>query len=247
MFKSLLKSLKQLEHISNNSFQNKIFPLFQNKNGIEIGGPSEIFSQKLPLYKIAETVDGCNFSNNTVWEGSIAAGRNYEYYPNKKGYQFIDEASDLKNIHSDTYDFLLASHCLEHCANSIKTVKEWLRIIKPGGCVLLILPDRNFTFDHKRSVTSFEHLLNDYNNDVDEKDLTHLDEILKLHDLKMDKAAGSFDHFKERSIKNFENRCLHHHVFNFKLLKEMFVFLKIEIVATQFVKPFHQIIVGIKK
>ena len=248
MLKSILNTLKQLKHVfSNRSFKKRVLPLFQNKKGIEIGGPSKIFSSALPLYGVAETIDGCNFSNYTVWEGSILAGQNFEYYPNKKGYQYIGEASDLKNIQSETYDFLLASHCLEHCANSLRTVKEWLRVVKPGGYLLLILPDKRFTFDHERSITSFEHLLSDYRNDVDEKDLTHLNEILEFHDLAMDKPAGSPKEFKERSLKNYENRCLHHHVFDFQLLKEVYSFLNIEVVSTQFIKPYNQIIVGIKK
>ncbi len=197
MLKSILSNLKQLKYFfSNRSFKKQVLPFFKNKKGIEIGGPSVIFSSELPLYSVAETIDGCNFSNYTVWEGSIVEGRNFEYYPNKKGYQYIAEASDLKNIQSEKYDFLLASHCLEHCANSLKTVKERLRVIKPGGCLLLILPDRRFSFDHKRNITSFEHLLSDYWNNVDEKDLTHLNEILEFHDLAMDKPAGSLEKFR---------------------------------------------------
>lgn len=113
--------------------------------------------------------------------------------------------------------------------------------------MLLVLPDRRYTFDHKRKVTTLEHLVNDYHNNVDEKDLTHLDEILELHDLSMDKAAGSPAEFKERSLKNFENRCLHHHVYDLNLLKEIYTFLNIELVSTQFINPFHQVIAGIKK
>jgi SAM-dependent methyltransferase len=143
MIKSIISKLKDLINgLLHRSFKRKIFPFFQNKTGIEIGGPSKLFSSSLPLYRIAENIDGCNFSTCTVWEGSIGEGQKYNYYSGKKGYQYISEASDLKGIGSDKYDFLLASHCLEHCANSIKTVKEWLRVIKPGGCLLLVLPDK---------------------------------------------------------------------------------------------------------
>lgn len=245
MLKSIINKLKY--SLSNTSFKKEMFPLFRDKTGIEIGGPSKLFSSSFPLYRIAKRVDGCNFSNYTVWEGSIGEGENYNYYPGKKGYQYIREANDLKNIESNKYDFLVASHCLEHCGNALKTIKEWLRVIKPGGLLLLVLPDKRYTFDHNRPTTSFNHLLDDYNNNVGEKDLTHLPEILELHDLSIDKAAGSPDEFKQRALKNFENRCLHHHVFDFELLKEIYSFLNIEVVSTQFIKPYHQIIVGIKK
>jgi hypothetical protein len=63
-------------------------------------------------------------------------------------------------------------------------------------------------------------LVADEQSDVDERDLTHLQEILELHDLGRDKAAGSFEDFKARSLDNFSNRGLHHHVFDAALLSD---------------------------
>lgn len=223
-----------------------IVKIFENKNGIEIGGPTPLFSKDLPIYSAVSALDGCNFSGSTVWEGSISEGDSYNFYKDKKGHQFINEASYLKDIKDGQYDFLLASHCLEHCANTLKTVEEWLRVIKPGGYILLILPDKRYTFDHKRNVTSFEHILGDFKNHVDEKDLTHLQEIVSLHDLSLDPAAGDVESFRQRSLKNYENRCLHHHVFDFELLIEIFSFLKIKPITQLFIKPYHQIIIGSK-
>ena len=49
---------------------------FKGLKGIEIGGPSSIFSLRgaLPVYLFAEKVDGVNFSNKTIWEGKIKEG-----------------------------------------------------------------------------------------------------------------------------------------------------------------------------
>ena len=44
---------------------------------------------------------------------------------------------------------------------------------------------------------------------------------MELHTLSLDKAAGSLDQFKQRSLNNYENKCLHHHVFNPKLLEKI--------------------------
>ena len=145
------------------------------------------------------------------------------------------------------YDFLISSHCLEHCANPIKTLFTWKRVLKQEGIILLILPQKEFTFDHKRDITSFKHLLEDYENDVDENDLTHINEIIAKHDLNRDKAAGSLQEFQERSYLNFENRCLHHHVFDFDLLEKVLRYTGFTIEKKIFIKPFHQIIIGKKK
>lgn len=220
---------------------------FVGKNGIEIGGLSQIFSSEIPIYPVVRNVDGCNFSSQTVWEGQVQEGNNYNFFDSKNGYQYICEASDLNGIPSEKYDFIISSHCLEHCANTLKTVKEWLRVIKKRGVILLVLPDKRYTFDRKRPVTKFSHVLDDYTNEVNENDLTHLSEILKSHDLSLDKAAGLFDQFKKRSLDNYNNRCLHHHVFDFELLKQIFEYNNVKIINTTFVKPYHQIILGIKK
>ncbi len=226
---------------------NRYKKYFTYKVGIEIGGPSTIFSRELPIYEVIKGLDGCNFSNQTIWEGEITEGKNYNYYKNKKGYQFICEASNLKAIPNEYYDFLIASHCLEHCANTLLTVKEWLRIIKEGGAILLILPGREYTFDHRRSVTTFKHLEDDLKNEINESDLTHLREILELHDLEMDLPAGIMEQFKNRSLNNYKNRCLHHHVFDFQLLHMIFDHFGVKVIDRIFVKPYHQIILGIKQ
>jgi SAM-dependent methyltransferase len=208
--------------------------LFIAKSGLEVGGPSRIFRDKgfLPLYKIVKELDGCNFSNTTIWEGNIESGKNYNYYKNKKGVQYISEATDLSLIPNLKYDFVISSNCLEHVANPLKAINEWIRVLKDGGLVLLVLPNKEYCFDHNRPVTEFSHLLSDFQNDVNESDLTHLNEILELHDLKMDKKAGNFEQFRERSLKNFDNRALHQHVFNIAVLKEIFSYFKLDVLLT---------------
>lgn len=220
---------------------------FTGKKGIEIGGPSDVFSTVIPIYQVITALDGCNFSSNTVWEGNIVEGENYNYLENRKGFQYICEASNLEGIPSEKYDFLIASHCLEHCANTLKTVKEWLRVVKKGGAILLILPHKRYTFDLNRPITTFEHLLKDLENDVDETDLTHLDEILELHDLNRDLAAGSKEQFINRSLANHKNRCLHHHVFDFDLLRKIYKYYQVKVIDMSFENYNHQIILGIKQ
>ena len=62
----------------------------------------------------------------------------------------------------------------------------------------------------------------------------------------MDPAAGSFDQFKLRSQKNFENRCLHHHVFNTYMALKLIDFVKLKILSFEAILPFHIIIIAIK-
>jgi hypothetical protein len=58
-----------------------------------------------------------------------------------------------------------------------------------NGLLVIVAPRKKVNFDHKRETVKFTHLLEDYNNNMDEHDLTHLEEILKFHDMSMDRPA----------------------------------------------------------
>lgn len=218
-----------------------------NKEGLEIGGPSKVFGIKsfFPAYLFAKSVDGVNYSSQTVWEGSIAKGT-YKYYNKHKGVQYISEATDLSDIPNLKYDFLLSSHCLEHVANPLKALKEWNRVLKPKGMLVLILPDKNFTFDKKRPYTSFDHLVADYDLRIDEHDDNHFDEVNSLHDIQQD-IIGNRDNLLERTKNNYVNRCVHHHVFNFPLITQMLSFCGFDVTYQASIKPFHLLTVAYKK
>ena len=192
---------------------------FRGMKALEIGGPSKIL---YPIYDSIGSLDGVDFSANTIWFENKNIGKDqYRYGDGKTGHLYIHEGTDLHSIANNTYDLVLSSNNLEHIANPFKAIQEWKRVLKPEGSILLILPRKESNFDHNRPITTFQHLLNDFNNNVDETDLTHLEEILKLTD--MNRACLSdFPHFVVRSLKNYENRCLHHHVFDKQLILQMF-------------------------
>lgn len=185
-----------------------------NKTGLEIGGPSQTGNI---IYENATVLDNVIFSNNTVWSSHT---NEYKYYENKIGKVFINDATEI-NISSDIYDFVFASHTLEHIANPLRAIEEWLRVVKTDGFIILVLPEKSCCFDHNRQVSSFARILKQYKENVGEDDLSTLPEILTLHDLSMDWHAGNFEEFTRRSLKNFENRCLHHYVYSPDLLKEI--------------------------
>ena len=260
MLKRIFSALKKkgiLELVSSGLFKfrrKKInnyeiyFTNLSRKSGLEIGGPTRIFRKRniLPVYPIVADLDGCNFSKTTTWEGKIKEGMTYRYYKNRKGYQFVCDAIELTAIQSQTYDFVLSSHAVEHIANPFRATSEWLRVLKDNGIILLVLPHKDGTFDHNRPITSLNHLIEDFKKNVKEDDLTHLPEILKLHDLNLDSAAGNFELFRERSMDNYKNRCLHHHVFNTELVIEIFNYFNLQIISVDPVLPYHIIVMGRK-
>jgi len=230
------------------SYQN-CRPLFRSKIGLEIGGPSARFKRSglLPVYTDADRLDNCNFSNNTTWEGSITEGATFRFDKRRAaGTQYIAEATNLSIISSAFYDFVLSSHTLEHTANPLKALSEWTRVLKEEGILALVVPHRDGTFDHRRPVTSLSHLIEDFEHEVSEGDMTHLEEILELHDLAMDPNAGNFESFKHRSTSNLKNRCLHHHVFDTRLAVELIHHINLQILAVDVVTPYDIVVVAQK-
>lgn len=201
----------------------------QGRSGVEIGGPSSLFRLDLPLYAAVKDLDGVNFSNQTLWEGTLHSGQTFIFRQGSMGRQYIADATDLSDIPAGYYDFVLSSNCLEHVANPLRALAEWRRVLKPGGTMVLAVPRKEGNFDHRRSVTAFNHILDDFKGNVGEDDLTHLDEILSLHDLSLDPEAGGFDAFRARSLDNLHNRALHHHVFDLELARETVAFSGFEV------------------
>src|SRR5665811_178312 len=154
------------------------------KTGLEIGGSSALFGRGrlLPVYPLASHIDNCNFSRRTVWEGDITEGDTFQFDSRKKpGSQYLAEAADLSLFRDAAYDFILSSHTLEHVANPLRALAEWKRVLKGEGALLLVLPHRDGTFDHRRPVTTLAHLIDDFERSTGEDDLSHLAEICLLY------------------------------------------------------------------
>ena len=199
------------------SFYSELRVIVTGGSGLEIGGPSGVFSDAgiIPIYRHVAALDNVVFSTQTVWEGRREVGRSFIFHSGKPaGFNHVVEATELRDIANASYDYVLAAHCLEHIANPVRALREWMRVTKPGGRIVVVLPNGRKTFDRQRPLTTVAHMMEDFDRCVGEDDLTHLPEILKLHDFSLDRRAGTPEEFKERGLRNFEYRCLHHHVFD---------------------------------
>ena len=192
------------------------------------------------LWQIKLTV--ATSAHKPYGKGQISEGETYRYAHEKYGHQFICEGSEVQGIPKNNYDFLLSCNNLEHMANPLKAVKNWVEILNDNGIMVLVLPRKELNFDHKRTVTTFEHLLDDYKCNVGEDDLTHVEEILKEHDLKLDPPAGALEDFKKRSLDNYSNRCLHHHVYDLQLLEQICKHFKLRVLTKTSLTADHVII-----
>lgn len=213
---------------------------------MEIGGPSPIFARGglIPLYPLAKRVDNVNFAHRTIWEGAIKEGNSFTFHSGKSpGKQFIAEGADLHMVRSRSRDFVLSSHMLEHSANPLRALSEWRRVLKTGGGLVLVVPHRDGTFDHRRPVTTMQHLVEDFETGKGEDDLTHLQEILQLHDDSKDPGVHDIT-FRERAERNAELRSLHHHVFDTRLVVDAVNKVGLEVLAVEPLRPYHIVVLA---
>ncbi|MDB6055812.1 MAG: methyltransferase family protein [Verrucomicrobiales bacterium] len=73
------------------------------------------------------------------------------------------DANEITKYVHDQFDFVYASHCLEHMHRPDKTLLEWWKLVKPGGHLFFMVPDEDlyeqgvfpsrFNPDHKATFT----------------------------------------------------------------------------------------------
>jgi len=85
----------------------------------------------------------------------------------------------LSAIGDESQDFVVASHVLEHVANPLALLVEMHRVLRPGGTAIVLLPDMRRTSDRFRQPTTVEHLVDEYERDVQEVDEAHLAEYAR--------------------------------------------------------------------
>ncbi len=81
---------------------------------------------------------------------------------------------------TEHFDFVILNHVIEHVANPIKVVEELFRVTKNDGYVVISVPDKKFTFDKGRALTTFAHLREEYENNVDFVTDAHYIEFLQV-------------------------------------------------------------------
>lgn len=87
---------------------------------------------------------------------------------NPEAFPFDTHCGDANRIldflpAGEQYDFVFSSHCLEHMFDPQKTLLDWWSLVKPGGVMILTVPDEDlyeqgywpsiFNYDHKHTFT----------------------------------------------------------------------------------------------
>jgi predicted SAM-dependent methyltransferase len=140
-------------------------------SGIEIGGlnaPLKVSSSATVLY---------------VDRAPVSELR--KHYPELDGQPLVqpdilDDGERLASVADSSQDFVIANHFLEHCQDPIGALRNMFRVLVPRGVLYLAVPDKRFTFDHQRPVTTVEHLIEHAENGPEVDRRAHYEEWVRL-------------------------------------------------------------------
>lgn len=102
-----------------------------------------------------------------IGAGEDSLAKFIDIFPSITGIKSWDlndgDAEIMRGVTDQTYDFVHSSHCLEHLNNPYEGLKNWIRICKVGGHLLIMVPDEDlyeqrlwpsvFNSDHKWTFT----------------------------------------------------------------------------------------------
>ncbi len=74
--------------------------------------------------------------------------------PDAQGFDFEHgDAHFLEGIENESFDYVYSSHTLEHMIDAQCALKNWFRVVKPGGYLIVYIPHRDL-YEKKRTLPS---------------------------------------------------------------------------------------------
>jgi hypothetical protein len=108
-----------------------------------------------------------------ILDRSVAGGRDKTWpelvglpHSPKRDFDADLDTDGLAVLSDQAMDVVIASHVIEHLANPVAALLEFDRVLRPGGRLVLIVPDRHHTFDSGRVPTPMSHVMAEYRDGV---------------------------------------------------------------------------------
>lgn len=151
------------------------------------------------------------------------------HYPELSEYplkapDIIDDAQHLWLIRKETCDFVIASHVIEHMSDPIGALKAWFRVLRRGGLLYLVVPDKRYIFDRDRPLTELQHLIEDHELGLEERqarDWYHFVEYAERVDKVegLEAAANAADDLVKRGYS------IHYHCFTPESFHDLLIYV----------------------
>ncbi|ESW64760.1 methyltransferase domain-containing protein [Mesorhizobium sp. C277A] len=133
-----------------------LFSMFDPKGfGLEVG-PS--YNPLLPK---------CRGFNVEIVDHANATALREKYRDNASQIEEVDYVSDGRSLletigQEQRYDFIFASHVIEHVTDIVRFIQDCEVLLKPAGRLVLAVPDKRFCFDALRPLSTVGQALQAY-------------------------------------------------------------------------------------
>lgn len=135
-----------------------LYYIDKNQKGLEIGPSLRPVAPKKEGYQV-EIID--HLSQAELIEKYAAMGldtskiEEVDYIWNGSSYCELTGKKDY-------YDYIIASHVIEHTADFIGFLQDCSMMLNENGILSLAVPDKRYTLDHFRMVTTTGKMIDDY-------------------------------------------------------------------------------------
>lgn len=75
---------------------------------------------------------------------------------------FVTSRISETTFGSSRFDFVIASHVIEHVPDLISWLRNLISVLNEGGRIILAIPDKRYTFDYTRQLTTSGELIEAY-------------------------------------------------------------------------------------
>ncbi len=135
-----------------------LYALNRSGQGLEIGPSHNPLTPKKHGYNV-HILD--HLSDEDLRKKYAGHGVNLE---NIETVDFVWSGEDLSDLieNKSCYDWIIASHVIEHVPDLISFLQQCAVLLKPEGKLSLVIPDKRYCFDYFNPVSSTGQLLDAY-------------------------------------------------------------------------------------
>lgn len=124
------------------------------KLGLEI---SPSFNPVLPK-KIFNNIKTCDYYDEEDLKNKYKNDKNVDFTKIEK-VDYILKNNNLSTIIKEKFDFIIASHVIEHTTDVITFINECSKVLNNNGILSLAIPDKRYMFDFFRPISSPGNIL----------------------------------------------------------------------------------------
>ena len=132
----------------------------------------------------------------------------------------VTDIGSMRGIPDDSQDFVIANHVLEHVEDPLQALKAISRVLRPLAIAFLAIPDKRFTFDKDRQVTTLNHLVRDHEEGPNCSLLDHYEEWCRC----VDHLEGN-ERRQKIALMTAQRANIHFHVWDYAEMMMLFAYV----------------------